>query len=340
MTKDKGQRTKDNHWHDLLVGPAGFRLTQWLAEGAVRVVKEGANRTVYRVALPGLAAFFVKHYRTRSWRDIVRSLVRGSPARREWRKVCEAARRGVPTAMPLAFHEERRGLIVRESYLATLAIENAPSLLEVLRGLPARPPAEAERLRRVLTDELAALCAACHSAGVRQADLHAGNILVRWSARLQAPDFRLQDESAEAQILKSEACKLYLIDLPSVRFSSPLGWRASRANLGTLCAVLSRHATLRERWRFWRRYRAARADLDVSSPRQAAVEVLRSAAPSRAASPGVAIGAAGETTASSSASTRRTAEPTHPRTWPRWESTRSWPIPRHRCGPFVTIQPN
>jgi tRNA A-37 threonylcarbamoyl transferase component Bud32 len=280
MTRDQGQGTKD----DLPFGPGGFRLHEWLAQGAAGVVKQGAGRTVYRVELPGRDAFYVKHYRARSWRDVARTLARGSPARREWRKMCEAARRGLPAAVPLAFHEVRRGLFVRESLLATLAIDDAPSLLEVLASLPSRPPAEAERLRRALANELAALCATCHAAGARQTDLHAGNILVRLpagDARLQTSGFGLQVKGPsvgpEPRSLKPEACRLYLIDLPTVRFSRPLGWRASRDNLAVLCAVLSRHATLRDRWRFWRRYLAARDDLRLPSPRDAALEIFRRA---------------------------------------------------------------
>ncbi len=286
MTKDQGQAT--DAWRDVLLGPDGFRLHEWLSQGAARVVKQGANRTVYRVELLGRGVFFVKHYRARSWRDVARSLIRGSPARREWRKACEAARRGLPTAVPLAYYEELRGHVVRDSYVATLAIEDAPSLLEVLASLPSRPPREAERLRRELANELAALCAGCHAVGARQADLHAGNILVRLECGMRNSECAIGSSAAVFASSNSAfriphsasgtaSLRLYLIDLPTVRFSRPLSWRASRDNLATLAAVLSPHGTLRDQWRFWRRYLAARADLRVPSARDAAVEILRGA---------------------------------------------------------------
>src|SRR5712691_9539329 len=41
-------------WRDLLLGPAGLRLDEWLEAGDARIVKHGPHRTVYCVTLPGL----------------------------------------------------------------------------------------------------------------------------------------------------------------------------------------------------------------------------------------------------------------------------------------------
>src|SRR2546430_6224682 len=71
----------DDEWRDVLLGPQGLRLDEWLANGMARAVKHGANRTIYRVALPGREAFFLKHYAPRSWRDTARASARGSLTR-------------------------------------------------------------------------------------------------------------------------------------------------------------------------------------------------------------------------------------------------------------------
>jgi tRNA A-37 threonylcarbamoyl transferase component Bud32 len=106
------------------------------------------------------------------------------------------------------------------------------------------------------------LFAQCHSAGVLQADMHAGNVLV------QAKSGADIDESA---------LRLYLVDLPTAKLSRCAGWRATRQNLAIFCAAMTARTTRSERWRFWRRYLAARSDLAVPDRRQAAMEILRRA---------------------------------------------------------------
>jgi tRNA A-37 threonylcarbamoyl transferase component Bud32 len=69
----------------------------------------------------------------------------------------------------------------------------------------------------------------------------------------------------------------YLIDVPGVRFSAPLGWKRSRDSLAVLYCGLRRLLPPRELWRFWRVYRATREDLDLGDPRQLAREIQASA---------------------------------------------------------------
>jgi tRNA A-37 threonylcarbamoyl transferase component Bud32 len=68
-----------------------------------------------------------------------------------------------------------------------------------------------------------------------------------------------------------------LIDLPTVRFSRPLGWAVSRDNLGLLWTALRRFSTDRDRVRFWRTYLAARGDIQLLRSREAEQEILSSA---------------------------------------------------------------
>src|SRR5262245_54189945 len=94
------------HWQilpayqDLLIGPKGLGLEEWLATGAAKTVKQGPHRTVYRVDLPQLS-FYVKHNRLPNTRAWLRGLIRPSKARLEYDRALAVAARGVPTIEPL-----------------------------------------------------------------------------------------------------------------------------------------------------------------------------------------------------------------------------------------------
>jgi tRNA A-37 threonylcarbamoyl transferase component Bud32 len=250
-------------WSDLLTGPRGLRLAEWLDEGRAKIVKTGSHRTVYRVDLPQ-RTFFVKHYRCSTLLKASRHWMRESASKREYRRALEIERRHVPTARPVAVGEQRRGGLVYENYLVTEAVAQACSLDEFvderLAGLP--PPAR-RALRRKLLAGLARLCAAAHEAGVFHNDLHTGNVLVRLDSGEGPGDDRPQ---------------LYLIDLPGVRLSGPLGWRRSRESLVMLAAASIGRLTWREAWRFWRTYLAERPRLAVRDRRLAAADLMRRAA--------------------------------------------------------------
>src|SRR5262249_57791181 len=49
-------------YRDVLLGPDGLRLAEWLEAGLAQVVKHGPSRTVYRVTLAELS-FYVKRCR-------------------------------------------------------------------------------------------------------------------------------------------------------------------------------------------------------------------------------------------------------------------------------------
>src|SRR6266403_3575799 len=70
-------------WQNLLFGPAGLRLEEWLRHGLAQAVKNGPHRTVYRVVLPGLS-FYLKHYRLQGLRGWWRQLLGPARARLEF----------------------------------------------------------------------------------------------------------------------------------------------------------------------------------------------------------------------------------------------------------------
>ena len=254
-------------WAPTLLGPDGLRLNQWRASGEARVVKHGPHRTVYAVELAD-RAFHVKHYRCNRFMDVARHLVRASSARREWRKATEVAGRGIPTVRPIACQEEIRGGIVSDSYFVSETLPGVCSLGQyAAQRLPGLSPVELGRARRRIIEGLARFAARVHLAGIYHNDFHAGNVLLRLDAL----------ESSEPP--PADSLAFYLIDLPGVRFSGPLGWAAARKNLIVLNSAWWESTSRTERWRFWRTYLAQRPDFDASLERTA---VKQLEAPSRA----------------------------------------------------------
>jgi len=240
--------------------PSQARLEGWLLGGTAGVVKDGPHRTVYRLDTDQ-GRYFLKHCRCRGWVQALGHLIRSSPARREFTRSREIARRGVPTVTALAYGEQRRWGLVRDSYLVTTAIPDTVALDDFLaRRLPRLPDENRSIAKRRIVVSLAQFCAAAHKAGVFHHDFHAGNLLIRTDSE------RTGDEA-----------ELFLIDVPHVRLTGPMNWRASRASLVMLCTSLEPLASLSDFWRFWRAYRRARSDLDVGQPRDAAAQIaLRS----------------------------------------------------------------
>lgn len=227
---------------DLLFGPDGLRLDEWLQDGSAVVVKNGPHRTVYRVRLPGLDCF-VKHYRMHDVRAWLREWVRPSKARMEWTRALAVAAAGVPTVEPLALGEQVR-LGPGDSFLVTRTLEDSVPLgcfLESQLSLlsSARQTAVRQRLAVVLGEFLARL----HDAGITHHDLHAGNLLLRLS--------------------ENDEPLLYLIDLHAVSLGRPLDWKESWANLVMLNRWFTLRANRSDRLRCWRAYGRCRQKGDI-----------------------------------------------------------------------------
>ncbi|MBI2824792.1 MAG: hypothetical protein HYX69_08915 [Planctomycetia bacterium] len=250
-------------WRDILLGPQGLRVDEWLAAGRVHVVKHGSHRTVYRVDLPE-RTIFLKHYRVLALLNAATHLLRGSAARREWRNALEVRRRNVATATPLALGERHRGGLVRDSFFVSEAIPNSCTLERYAdECLPKLPAAAQAGLRRRITYAVAQLCADAHEAGIYHTDFHRGNVLVAL------------DSGAAAAAPASVLPRLHLIDLPKMWFSRPLSWRRSRDSLAMFAAAWLDRSTRSERWRFWKAYLAGRPELRLADPAAAAADIVR-----------------------------------------------------------------
>lgn len=252
------------HWagcpHDR---PAAARAAPDVAAASVQLVKRGDRRAVYRLDLPGGAAF-LKHQQPRGWRDVLRQWLGRGPGRREFDNALELARRRVPAVKPLAVGHRRQGFWAAESYLLTEAVPAAATLDDFLsRQLPLMPPRPRAAARRELTRALARLCAAAHRSGAFHDDLHAGNIVVAHGCPPAGPAHSIASPR-----------RLLLADLPGVRFARWFNWPRSRANLAMLCGGLLDRSSRADRLRFWKAYLAARTDLALADPDLAAADVF------------------------------------------------------------------
>ncbi len=217
---------------DVLLGPEGLRLAEWLEHGQARVVKDGPHRTVYRVTLPEVDCY-VKHCRVYDRRAWLRECVRPAKARGEYERCLAVAARGVPTVVPLAVGEAP-GPRPGDSFLVTKALDAEPLGTFIERALPALEPGRGARLRQRLAVALARFLARLHDAGVTHDDLHPNNLLLSFGA---------DDEP-----------RLHLIDLHAVRLGDPLSRRACRDNLVLLNRWFVMRVGRADRLRFWRAY--------------------------------------------------------------------------------------
>jgi tRNA A-37 threonylcarbamoyl transferase component Bud32 len=226
---------------EVLLGPRGLRLQEWLDSGLAKIVKHGPHRTVYSVALPGLR-FHLKHYRLNDTRSWIRQLLRPAKARREFERALSVAARNVPTIIPVGMGERCDRPGPNESFLITASLEDTESISAfVEKTLPGLETGRHARVRQRLARTLGEFMARLHEAGIAHNDLHAANVLVRFGAE--------------------DHLQLYLIDLHDVRLGTPLNWRATRRNLVMLNRWFALKANRTDRYRFWRAYCRARPSI-------------------------------------------------------------------------------
>jgi tRNA A-37 threonylcarbamoyl transferase component Bud32 len=225
-------------WREVLLGPLGLRLDEWLAAGCVSIIKSGPHRVVYRVALPE-GTLFIKHYLVPNRRAILRQWFRRGKGRNEGKRSQQLAAIGVPTIWPIALGEQRKRKFLFENYLVTPEIPDSIPLDEfVMEQLPGWPEPRRSRVRQKLARALGIMTARLHDAGFLHVDFHPGNILVR---------FTTPDEP-----------ELVMIDLDALRRRRRVDWKAARQNLALLNHFFWVRSSRTDRLRFLESYRRHR----------------------------------------------------------------------------------
>jgi tRNA A-37 threonylcarbamoyl transferase component Bud32 len=138
-------------------------------------IKSGPHRSVFRMELP-TGDVFLKHFKASRWWDVVRNTVRGTQAAREARAAQRVAAAGIETIACAAVGAESRGLLVRDSFLASHAIANVTPLDDLVRN-PVHAALRTPAFRRALAQAMGQLCGRLHRAGLVHRDLHPANLL-------------------------------------------------------------------------------------------------------------------------------------------------------------------
>lgn len=241
-------------WDEVLLGPDGLRLDDWIREGRLTTVKSGPHRIVYRADLPG-GGLYVKHYLVPNKRAILRQWFRRGKGRNEAKRSRELESIGVPTITPIALGEQRKRKFLFENYLVTKEIAGAVPLDEfILHRLTAYPEPERTKIGRTLEAQLAVMTARLHNEGLTHIDFHPGNVLVRFA--------------------ETDAPSLAMIDLDALRTSRRLSWNAVERNLALLDHFFAFRVAPRARYRFLTIYLQNR-DRPHPDPRRLARRINR-----------------------------------------------------------------
>lgn len=222
-------------WFDRIAGPHGLKWKEWRNSGQIHVVKDGPLRTVYHVPI-GLSGIYIKHYRVPGLRARARQWIRGGKARNEGDKALQLAAIGIPTINPLALGEERKFGMIYENYLVTEEIAGVEPLDRFLEiKLAGFDPIRVDKIRRLIGEELARLCARLHKSGLVHGDFHPGNLLVKLD--------------------QNDIPSLVLIDLDALRQRNvPLKLNEIRDNLAQLNNYFWSRSSRVERLRFLESY--------------------------------------------------------------------------------------
>jgi hypothetical protein len=211
----------------------GYDMHDWLRRQQASTVKESPERTVYRISASGLSCY-VKHFRVANLRAWLRELVRPAKARLEFGRALAVVEREIPAIVPLAFGERKTGFWPSESFLFTRALDESEPLDRfVEKTLAGFGALEQTRIRLEIASSLARCLARMHMAGIRHADLHPANLLIR---------------------MEDGTPRIYLVDLHAVSVGRRLSWREARRSLVTINHWFRFRASRSDRLRFWNAY--------------------------------------------------------------------------------------
>lgn len=209
------------------------------------MVKQGSQRVVYRVTLPG-GVIYVKRCRINSLRAWFRELVRSPKARLEYENAVRLRDLGLPAVVPLAWGRPITAGPAESIFITWAEADAAPLQRLLDEQFPTMSADLQNRLRRNCAKQLGLLMAQLHDAGVAHPDPHPGNLLAT-----------LRDAGRVA---------ITLIDLHSIRYGRPLNWQDSLNNLVLFNRWFQLRASRADRHRFWQAYVRSRTTLPIASP--------------------------------------------------------------------------
>jgi serine/threonine protein kinase len=120
----------------------------------------------------------LKQYRQKKRRNMLFDWWRGSRARRAWAAGFDCMNRGIPTAKPLCFAEERRGPLITTSYLLCEEILQAQTLYDYLKDLGYTSTGEIFVRKKKILEAVGRLLRTLHLRGLLHRDLKSSNFLV------------------------------------------------------------------------------------------------------------------------------------------------------------------
>lgn len=182
-----------------------------------RIVKRSRSRFVVRLSIPGKGGrdvLFCKRYRSRGWRDTLRTTLQGTRGLRELRSVLKAQARGITTAGIIAVAERLIDGFPHETFVLYHAIPNAPSLFDIVASWQNQCPPVSHR--KALVSRVAREVADFQRRGLLHVDFSAKHLLVQNYPRTDGP--------------------VYVIDLDNAGFRE----RQSRFNLAYGLAQIAR----------------------------------------------------------------------------------------------------
>jgi tRNA A-37 threonylcarbamoyl transferase component Bud32 len=139
----------------------------------------------------------IKRYNYQNIFYALKNLFRTSRGKRVWKVANGWVLRNIPTPLPVAFLEQRKGRLLIKSFFITQKIDHSLPLTSLLQKGAANSPEEISKIRDELLQQGAHILRMMHTRGVCHGDLKASNILVRKKA--------------------GQKEKLYLVDLDSAR---------------------------------------------------------------------------------------------------------------------------
>ncbi len=219
--------------HDLSVAGWVDAVEHLVATGAS--LHRSKHADTYRWARPGGHVYVKVYRRYRRW-TAIKDWFRPSKAVHVQRVSAALAAEGFLVPDVLAAGEERRGFVVRRSFVATAGLGGEPIAARVA-ALAAAGDATTLRAKRGLLETLGREVARLHAAGVVAGDLVPANV---WIA-LSAADL-------EVAFLDHDRTRLG---------RAPAPWSAARRNLVQLNRIVLAGVSTADRLRVYRAYAAA-----------------------------------------------------------------------------------